>query len=60
MHILNSLTVVVALFATSTVYAQSAIDEHADRLLREMGEYLSSAEEFSFRAEIGYAVDPAK
>jgi len=54
MHILNSLTVVVAVFATSTVYAQSAIDEHADRILRQMGEYLSNAEEISFRAEIGY------
>jgi hypothetical protein len=43
-----------ALLAGATAHAQPAIDEQADRILREMGEYLSSAEEFSFRAEIGY------
>ena len=31
-----------------------AIDAEADRILREMGEYLKTAEEFSFHAEISY------
>ncbi len=31
-----------------------AIDAEADRILREMGDYLKGAEEFSFRAEISY------
>jgi hypothetical protein len=48
------LVFVGALLAGATAHAQPAIDEQADRILREMGEYLSSAEEFSFRAEIGY------
>ena len=48
------LVFVGALLAGATAHAQPAIDEQADRVLREMGEYLSSAEEFSFRAEIGY------
>ena len=33
---------------------ESSIDARADRILREMGEYLKTAEEFSFRAEIAY------
>lgn len=48
------LVFVGVLLAGATAHAQPAIDEQADRILREMGEYLSSAEEFSFRAEIGY------
>ena len=31
-----------------------AIDAEADRILREMGEYLKTAEEFSFHADISY------
>jgi hypothetical protein len=49
-----SMTVVGMLFAMSTVQAQSGIDEQADRILREMGEYLGSAGEFSFSANISY------
>ena len=49
-----SITVVGVVFAMSTVHAQSGIDEQADRILREMGEYLGSAGEFSFRADVSY------
>jgi len=49
-----SMTVVGVVFAMSTVHAQSGIDEQADRILREMGEYLASAGEFSFRADVSY------
>ena len=33
---------------------ESSIDAQADRILREMGEYLKTAEEFSFRADVAY------
>ena len=33
---------------------QSRIDAQADRIQREMGEYLKTAEEFSFRADVAY------
>ena len=49
-----SLTAIGMAMVSSAVYPQSAIDERADRILREMGEYLASAEEFSFRAEIDF------
>ena len=34
--------------------AESGVDAQADRILREMGEYLKTAEEFSFRAEVAF------
>ena len=49
-----SLTAIGMAMVSSAVYPQSAIDERADRILRAMGEYLASAEEFSFRAEIDF------
>ena len=49
-----SLTVVGMVLVGSTAIAQTDIEEQADRILREMGEYLASAEEFSFRAEIDF------
>ncbi len=33
---------------------ESSVDAQADRILREMGEYLSSAEEYTFEADIAY------
>ncbi len=33
---------------------ESDVDAQADRILREMGEYLSSAEEYTFEADIAY------
>ncbi len=33
---------------------ESDVDAQADRILREMGEYLSSAEEYTFKADIAY------
>ena len=48
------LTVVCMVLAGSPAVAQTDIEEQADRILREMGEYLASAEEFSFRAEIDF------
>jgi hypothetical protein len=33
---------------------ESSVDAQADRILREMGEYLKTAEEFSFKAEVAY------
>jgi len=53
-HTVLSLTVVSVVFAMSPVHAESGIDEQADRILREMGEYLGSAGEFSFRADVSY------
>jgi hypothetical protein len=41
----------------SSVTAQSAVldvDAHADRILREMGDYLRTAGEYTFRADINY------
>jgi hypothetical protein len=49
-----SLTVVGMALVGSTAVAQTTIEEQADRILREMGEYLANAEEFSFRAEIDF------
>ena len=54
MHMVILLTAVGMVLAGSTAIAQTAIDEQADRILREMGEYLASGEEFSFRAEIDF------
>ena len=34
--------------------AEPGVDAQADRILREMGEYLKTAEEFSFRAEVAF------
>ena len=46
-----ALLVAASLIAAAGAYA---IDEEADRILRAMGEYLKSANEFSFHAEISY------
>jgi len=40
--------------SAEAIHAQSAIEEQADRVVRAMSEYLSSADEFSFRASIAY------
>ena len=53
-HTVHVMAVAGVVFAMSTVHAQSGIDEQADRILREMGEYLGSAGEFSFRADVSY------
>jgi len=52
-----SLVFLVALLPPATLGAvqrggESSIDAQADRILREMGEYLKTAEEFSFRADV--------
>ncbi len=39
--------------ATGGTEAQD-VDAHADRILRDMGEYLKTAEEFSFEVELSY------
>jgi len=54
MNMVLWLTVVGTFLATSTVLAQAGIDGRADRILREMGELLGSAEAFSFGADISY------
>ena len=54
MHMVILLTAVGMALAGSTVVAQTTIDEQANRILREMGEYLASADEFSFRADIDF------
>ena len=46
-----ALLVAASLIAAAGAYA---IDEEADRILRAMGEYLKSANEFSFHADITY------
>ena len=48
------LVLVGAVLAGTAVHAQPAIEEEADRVLRAMSDYLTSAEEFSFRAEITF------
>ena len=48
-----------ALFMAASLLATAgahAVEEDADRILQAMGEYLKSADEFSFRAEISYDV----
>lgn len=49
-----SLILIGVLSGPSTVLAQAGIDKRADRILREMGELLSDAKAFSFRADISY------
>ena len=44
----------VALLAASVWSAQPEVDEDADRILREMGDYLRTASEYTFRADIAY------
>jgi hypothetical protein len=53
-HAVFSITVGTVIFAISTAHAQSGIDKQADRILREMGDYLGNAGEFSFRADVSY------
>ncbi len=45
------LVVATSLLAATSAYA---VEAEADRILKAMGEYLKSAHEFSFRAEISY------
>jgi hypothetical protein len=40
--------------SAGAIHAQPAIEEQADRAVRAMSDYLSSADEFSFRASIAY------
>ena len=44
----------VALLAASAWSAPPGIEEDADRILREMGDYLRTANEYTFRADIAY------
>ncbi len=44
----------VALLAASAWSAPPGVDEDADRILREMGDYLRTANEYTFRADIAY------
>ena len=40
--------------ATSTSAAVPAIAEHADRLIKEMSAYISSADQFTFHADVTF------
>ena len=44
----------VALLAASVWSAPPEVDDDADRILREMGDYLRAASEYTFRADISY------